>query len=63
MPTKSQLKLSLNSSKSYLLIDSFVSTQQNNWIFITQVEAYYHDKYIDGVAQVDNKKDEYPQIQ
>lgn len=36
-----------------LLVHSFVVSQQNNWIFITQVEAYYHDKDVDDVAQVD----------
>jgi rare lipoprotein A (peptidoglycan hydrolase) len=43
-----------------LLIHSIVRSQQNNWIFITQVETYYHEKEIDDVAQVD-QKDKYPQ--
>jgi hypothetical protein len=43
-----------------LLIHSIVQSQQNNWIFITQVEAYYHEKEIDDVAQVD-QKDKYSQ--
>ncbi|CEP07691.1 hypothetical protein [Parasitella parasitica] len=43
-----------------LLIHCVVRSQQNNWIFVTQVEAYYHNKNVDDVAQVD-KKDRYPQ--
>ncbi|GAA5808814.1 hypothetical protein MFLAVUS_002211 [Mucor flavus] len=40
------------------LIHSVVTTQDNNWIFISQVEIYYHDKKVDDVAQV-NKNDSY----
>lgn len=43
-----------------LIIHSFVISQQNNWIFITQVEAYFHDKNVDDVAQVDDR-DFYPE--
>ena len=40
------------------IIHSFIVSQQNNWIFITQVEIYYKDKDIDDVATV-SKLDEY----
>ncbi|KAG1633289.1 hypothetical protein G6F44_010446 [Rhizopus delemar] len=41
-----------------LLIHSFIVSQQNNWIFITQVEIYYKDKNIDDVAII-SKLDQY----
>ncbi|GAA5796913.1 hypothetical protein HPULCUR_002291 [Helicostylum pulchrum] len=41
-----------------ILIHSVVTTQDNNWIFISQAEIYYHDKKVDDVAQVD-KNDSY----
>lgn len=34
-----------------LLIHAVLRTQQNNWMLITQVEAYYHDRTIDDVSQ------------
>lgn len=34
------------------LIHSVVLSKQNNWVFITQFEAYYHDKDVGDVAQV-----------
>lgn len=43
-----------------LLIHAFIISQENKWIFISQIEAYYHDKNIDDVSQVDDK-DEYPE--
>ncbi|KAG2199667.1 hypothetical protein INT47_005192 [Mucor saturninus] len=42
-----------------MLIHSFVRSQENNWLFVTQIEAYYHDKAIDDVAQID-KSSKYP---
>lgn len=36
-----------------LLIRAVLRTQQNNWMLITQVEAYYHDRTIDDVSQND----------
>lgn len=39
-----------------LIIHSVFQTQSNNWIFITQVEVYYHNKKIDDVSQVNKKK-------
>ncbi|CAO3616668.1 unnamed protein product [Mucor hiemalis] len=36
-----------------LLVHSIVLTQENNWVLATQVEAYYHDKSMDDVAQND----------
>lgn len=44
-----------------LLIHSIVRTRENNWIFVTQVEAYYHSKKIDGVAQY-NDRNKYPEV-
>lgn len=41
-----------------ITIHSVVTTQDNNWIFISQAEIYYHDKKVDDVAQVD-KNDSY----
>ncbi|KAI9356397.1 hypothetical protein BD770DRAFT_390152 [Pilaira anomala] len=40
-----------------MLVHSVVQTQSNHWIFVTQVEVYYHDKEIDDVAQVDEKNE------
>lgn len=36
-----------------LLIHAVIRTQQNNWILITQVEGYYHDRDIDDLSQID----------
>lgn len=42
-----------------LFIHCFVVTQENNWVFITQVEIYYKDRSVDDVAIVRNL-DHYP---
>lgn len=34
-----------------LLIHAVIRSQENNWMVITQVEAYYHDQKLDGVSQ------------
>lgn len=34
-------------------VEAVLRTQQNNWMLITQVEAYYHDRTIDDVSQND----------
>lgn len=39
-------------SCSDLLVHSIVRSQEGNWVFVTQIEAYYHEKEIDDVAQV-----------
>ncbi|GAA5815958.1 hypothetical protein MFLAVUS_009477 [Mucor flavus] len=44
---------------SELLIHSIVRSQEGNWVFVTQIEAYYHRKEIDDVAQVRREK-KYP---
>lgn len=44
-----------------LLIHSVVRTRENNWVSITQVEAYYHSKKIDDVAQY-NPRNKYPEF-
>lgn len=31
-----------------------IRTQQNDWISITQVEGYYHDRDIDDLSQIDS---------
>ncbi|KAI9263886.1 hypothetical protein EDC94DRAFT_583890 [Helicostylum pulchrum] len=56
-PSLVTVKAAINTLKS-LIVHSIVQTQHNNWIFITQVEVYYHDKETDDVAQVD-KHNEY----
>lgn len=42
-----------------MLLHSFVVNQNNDWVFITQIEAYIKDKDLDDVAIV-NKHDEKP---
>ncbi|CEG63664.1 hypothetical protein RMATCC62417_00774 [Rhizopus microsporus] len=42
-----------------LFIHAVVINQDNDWIFITQIEAYYKDKDVDDVATTSNL-DEYP---
>lgn len=37
-----------------LLIHSFVVSHEGNWLYVTQVEAYYHEEKIDDVAQNDS---------
>lgn len=37
-----------------LLINSVIMSYEGNWMLITQVEAYYHEKKIDDVAQNDS---------
>lgn len=56
-PSLVTIKAAINTLKS-LIVHSIIQTQHNNWIFITQVEVYYHDKETDDVAQVD-KHNEY----
>lgn len=36
-----------------LLIHAVIRTQENNWMLVTQVEGYYHDRDIDDVSQND----------
>ncbi|KAG2232419.1 hypothetical protein INT48_005722 [Thamnidium elegans] len=55
-PSAAEIEAAVNQLKD-LLIFAIVQTQNNNWIFITQVEVYYHDRRIDDVAQVDEKND------
>lgn len=37
-----------------LLINSVIMSYEGNWMLITQVEAYYHEKKTDDVAQNDS---------
>ncbi|KAI8075530.1 hypothetical protein BDF21DRAFT_423094 [Thamnidium elegans] len=55
-PSAAEIEAAVNQLKD-LLIFAIVQTQNNNWIFITQVEVYYHDRRIGDVAQVDEKND------
>jgi hypothetical protein len=54
---KQTIDVAIEKLKAFL-IHSFIVSQQNNWIFITQVEIYYKDKDIDDVATI-SKLDQY----
>lgn len=54
---KQTIDVAIEKLKAFL-IHSFIVSQQNNCIFITQVEIYYKDKDIDDVATI-SKLDQY----
>lgn len=52
--SEAQVEAAIKETKD-IVFHSMSKSQANNWIFITQVEAYYHQKSLDDVAQVNNK--------
>ncbi|KAI8095419.1 hypothetical protein BDF21DRAFT_353063 [Thamnidium elegans] len=57
-PSETQVNNFINEC-SGLFVHSFVRTNENNWLFITQIEAYYHSKTMDDVSQF-SKNNNYP---
>lgn len=58
--SEAEVEAAIKKIKDFV-IHSIIKSQENNWVFIPQVEAYYHQKPLDDVAQV-RSTDIYPQF-